>query len=138
MDLQALFDIYKQARKQNAGNLTIGQMLNKLNEFEGNEKVVFSNEEFFDGTWDSYRGYYEDMYLGSSRSDEGLNTVNELRKTLLNALDRGSMQGYKGGDFSVNNDTLVWFSTYGSTGDMIVDVVKINGQIVVITKEDEF
>lgn len=47
------------------------------------------------------------------------------------------MYGYKGGEFSINNDTVVWFSTYGAIGYMIIDVQKINGTIFVITKEED-
>lgn len=136
--IEQLMKVMSDARKQSAGNLAIGEMLKKLNNFNDDEKVTFSDGKFFDGTYDSYRGYYEDMYLGWDDEDKGFNTVGQLKETLNKALDDGGMTGYKGGEFSINNSTLVWFSNYGSTGDMIVDIQKINGEIYVITKEDEW
>jgi len=138
MDIQAMLKMMHDARKSSATNLTIGEMLNKLNQFDDDENVVFTNEMFFDGTWGSYRGYYEDMYIGCRFDDKGLNTVGNIKNTLMEALETGIMEGYKGGEYSVNNDTLVWFARYGSTGDMIVDVKKLNGTIFIITKEDKW
>jgi len=93
---------------------------------------------FFDGDFGSYRGYYEDLYIGRSDKDEGFDTVGQIKAALDKALDVGVMHGYKGGEFSISDNTLVWFSSYGDCGDMIVDVQKINGDIFIITKEDGF
>ncbi len=138
MFFDLLMKAVSDARKASAGNLSIGEMLDKLNKFKDDEQITFTNEKFHDGTFDSYRGYYEDMYIGWSNSDNGANTVGSLKDTLITALNQGEMYGYKGGDFSIDRDTLVWMAEYGNTGDMIVDVQKIDGHIFVVTKEDEW
>lgn len=136
MDVQKLLNIMNNSRKQNAGNLTIGEMLKKLESFDDDEKVTFSDGKFFDGTYGSYRGNYEDLYIGWYDEDHGFNTVGHLKESLNKALNDGGMTGYKGGEFGIYTDTLVWFATYGSCGDMIIDIQKINNEIYVITKED--
>lgn len=139
MNIQALLNSINDIRKQNAANLTIGEMLDKLGQFEDNEKVVFSNGKYFNGEFDSYRGYYEDMYIGYDNEDKGLNTVGSLKTTLNLALEQGGMTGYKGGEYPITEDTLIWFSCYGSSGDdMIIDIQKLGDTIYIITKEDKF
>ena len=136
--IKEMLSMISDVRKSSAGNLTIGDMYTKLSQFDESEKVVFSNGDFFDGDFDSYRGYYEDLYIGRSDKDEGFDTVGQIKAALDKALDVGVMHGYKGGEFSISDNTLVWFSSYGDCGDMIVDVQKINGDIFIITKEDGF
>lgn len=80
MDIQDLFDMFNDIRKSSTGILTTGEMLKKLEMFNDNEQVIFSNGKFFDGTYDSYRGYYEDLYLGFDDEDRGFNTVGNLKK----------------------------------------------------------
>jgi hypothetical protein len=136
--IYALINKLQEERVESADNLTIGEFLEKLNQFDDNEKVVFSNGKHFDGTYDSYRGYYQDLYIGISDSDVGLDAVGSIKKTLNEALECGEMTGYKGGDFSIHEGTLVWFSTYGSTGDneMITDVQEVDGIVVVVLTEE--
>lgn len=138
MYIQSLLNSISDVRKNSAGNLTIGDMLEKLDQFNDDETVTYSNDAYFDGSFGSYRGYYEDMYLGFDKEDLGFNTVGHLKKALETALDKGAMTGYKGGEFSIDVDTLLWSASYGCTGDMIVDVLKLSDKIYVITKEDEY
>jgi len=137
MDIEKLMKIMSDARKNGAGNLTIRGMLDKLNNFDDNEKVTLPDGKFFDGTADSYRGYYEDMYLGYCYEDLGHNTVGSLKQILTDALLTAEMTGYKGGEFPIEDDTLLWLASYGRCGDMIIDIQKINDAIIVITKEDD-
>lgn len=137
MDIQVLLNAMSDIRKSSAGNITIGRMLKKLDQFQDDELFEFTNGKYFDGSYGSYRGYYEDLYLGYSDEDQGKNTIGDLKKTLRQALEDKVMFGYKGGDFVIDENTLVWLSTYGRCGDLIVDVIKLNNAIYVVTKEDE-
>lgn len=136
-DFQSLSKLISEARKMSAGNLTIGQMLNKLNAFDDDVRFTFTNGKYFDGTYDSYRGYYEDLYIGYSDDDKGFNYVGKLKQVLNKALDDGEMYGYKGGEYSINNDTLVWLAQYGCTGEMVVDIQKLGEEIYIIVKEEK-
>lgn len=120
-------------------NLNIGEMLEKLNQFADDENVVFSNGLYFGGDFDSYRGYYRDMYLEYDHEDKGFNTVGNLKNILQKALYEGVMTGYKGGEFEINSKTLLWFASYGeASGIMIADVQKIDGQITIIVAEEQW
>jgi len=138
MDAQKLVDALRAMRKQTAANLSIGQMLKKLEQFNDDARLFLSNDKFFTTEFGSYRGYYEDMYIGYSDTDTGLNTVGGLRGILEAALAKGEMKGYKGGDFPIDHDTLLWMSSYGEVdGWALVDVVKVGDAIVVVAKDDE-
>lgn len=138
MDIQSLLNSISDVRKNSAGNLTIGDMLSKLDQFNDDETVTFSNGAYFDGSFGSYRGYYEDMYLGFDKENQGFNTVGDIKNALESALNKGEMMGYKGGEYSIDVDTLLWSASYGCCGDMVVDVLKLSDKIYVITKEDEY
>lgn len=138
MDIMRIIEIMDEQRITNAANLSIGEMLDKLNTFDEKEEVKFLNGLYFGGGWGSYRGYYKDAFIEHDTEDRGKNAVKDLKDVLLKALDKGEMEGYKGGEYRVNRNTLLWFATYGCCGDMIVDILKINGQIIVITKEDRW
>lgn len=139
MDINALLKSVNEMRKASAGNLTIGETLEKLYAFNGEEKITLTNGKFLDGTFDSYRGYYEDLAIGFSSDDKGFNTVGGLKDVLTKALDDGEMYGYKGGEYSIMDSTLVWLGNYGTTfeAEMLIDIQKVNGQIFVITKEED-
>lgn len=138
MDIKQILEMASEMRKSGASNLTIGEMQSKLEQFNNEDQVTFLNGKYFDGDFDSYRGYYVDMYLGYSDEDQGKNTVEDLKQALESALKQGVMEGYKGGTYSIDHDTLLWLSSYGCCGDMIVDVVEYKGDIVIVTKEDEY
>lgn len=118
MDMALLLKTLGDIRKSSAGNLTIRDMFTKLEKFNDDEAVILSNGRFLDGDFGSYRGYYEDLYIGCNGEDKGLNTVGEFKKVLDKALDEGEMTGYKGGDYPINADTLVWVAEYGCCGDI--------------------
>lgn len=121
---------------RNGDILSIGEALTKLEEFDDTDEVIFSNGDYFDGDCGSYRGYYKDLYIGHDDKDNGFSTIGHLKEALNKALDEGEMYGYKGGEFPIDNDTLIWSAYYGSTGEMVVDIKKIDGRVYIITKED--
>ena len=138
MNVESILNMVSDIRRSSAGNLTIGTMLDKLNQYDNNDKIKFLNGEFFNGNFGSYRGYYEDLCIGYDDKDQGFNTVKDLKDTLTKALDKGVMYGYKGGEFSINEDTLVWLADYSDLGDMVIDIIDVNGEALIITKEEEW
>lgn len=111
-----------------------------------------SNGEFFrlNGEFDSYRGYYEDLAIKKEiiSDDSVSSTVLDLKKVLKKALEQGEMYGYKGGDYNINESTLVWFGDYGTTSGSfkIVGVYEIHDQhapelskyVYIDVQEDEY
>lgn len=66
--------------------------------------------------WDecySYRGYYSELAV-----NRALTTIRIMRATLEDAIGQ-TFQGYKGGDYTMTNDTGVWRADYGVTGPPI-------------------
>lgn len=64
----------------------------------------------------SYRGYYEDLAI--EPSPEGT-TAGALARVLEAAL-WSVFIGYKGGFYTMGEQTFVWLSRYGSVSDMLV------------------
>ena len=86
--------------------LTLGELLNELNYHNDDEEL---NVELT-GEWGSYRGYYDQMFIGYRRKGGNYSTVEELKGIIYDALGEGVMHGYKGGEFFVGNNTEVCFA----------------------------
>lgn len=80
----------------------------------------------------SYRGYYEDLEI-SPRSD--VKTVGEVLAEARGAMGE-VFTGYKGGEFPMHRDSLLWVACYGSCGDMLTGVTLEPGRVVVETAPD--
>ena len=124
-------------RIENSKNLTLGALLEKLSNFEDYKEVILSTGDFLKNSYDSYRGYYEDISIEPSTENEDNMTVGKLEELVNRALSDGTMYGYKGGDFDIESSTLVWVAFYGCTGQMLVDLQEIDGKVVAITKYEE-
>jgi len=64
----------------------------------------------------SYRGYYDELAL---ERIEGKRSKIELMNDLLLTIGK-TFDGYKGGLYTMSENTLVWISDYGCCGDKIV------------------
>ncbi len=62
---------------------------------------------------DSYRGYYDHVYI-----EEGQSTARDLA-AYLNSQCGEVMYGYKGGDFTIRTNCLVFVASYGDTGPLL-------------------
>lgn len=133
--LKSIPEMIEDQRKLNAKNITIGEILNMLQTRHDSDELCFSNGKYFDGTFGSYRGYYEDIYIGMHHENIGFNTVGKLKDTLHKALLNGIMYGHKGGEFPITPNTLVWFAAHGTTNEaeMIVDIQKHHNKLVITT-----
>ncbi len=82
----------------------------------------------------SYRGYYEDLSI-SYGAEIGTMTVENLLSLCKNAIGQ-TYTGYKGGDFTMHNKTLMWVAPYGDTGRMLTDI-KSDGDVTIIYAEED-
>jgi hypothetical protein len=62
----------------------------------------------------SYRGIYADLAFEPAKNV----TVRSMFEAARSALGN-TYEGYKGGDFTMNAYTEVWFSEYGTTGETL-------------------
>ncbi|MCA1021540.1 hypothetical protein [Halobacillus litoralis] len=134
---EKLLERVNELRIDAADNLSIGDLHGELSKYNDDREIIIDDGTFFDGEFDSYRGYYQDLALGFEWKDQELNTVGSLKEMLEKALKIGGMHGYKGGNYRITPDTLVWLANYGSCGKMIVDLKEIEGRLILITKEDD-
>src|SRR5574344_901854 len=118
MNIDKIMEQMNEIRKSQSSNLTIEKMLEQLDKFDDNSEIVIdgtgyrdyitSCEEiykenpewreeysqlYFDKTFGSYRGYYEDMYLGITKQ-ENKTTVKDLKELLNESLKEKEMYGY--------------------------------------------
>lgn len=121
--------------------LSIGELYDKLERLPKETIVMLGDDRYFDSksenAFDSYRGYYEECMLEPTRDKEALqhSTVGNLLHTLDKALECGVMEGYKGGDFKVSDNTLVNIAYYGCSGSKAINVVTIDDVAYIVTKD---
>lgn len=134
VDMQTLFDAVSEANRQGRSryHLTLGAAIEKLNAMDGSIRVVCSdNQDEAPGAAMSYRGYYSDLAFAPS-----LDTVTAagFLAECANALGK-TMEGYKGGDFLMGEDTPLWVSAYGvASGRAVMDIVALSGIAVLTIK----
>lgn len=95
--------------------ITIQDLTGLFGSMDPQQPFSFSNGVFLDGDYDSYRGHYKDLALSFSTVDHGYNTAGKMMSILTGALAFGSMQGWKGGDYPITPNTLVWLGNQGTT-----------------------
>lgn len=120
--------------------ITLGEIISKLkacNKYcpSGDEKqVVFNFAGFYPTSLHSWRGIYAELAVGYSNENwKNAPKISDAINMFESAVGR-TYTGYKGGDFTMSNDTPVWVDNYGeshSTG--IVDVLDLEIEIVLVT-----
>jgi hypothetical protein len=81
------------------------------------------------GEPDSYRGFYEQLAFGSGEQKSVAAVLTAARC----AVDK-MFEGYKGGEFWMRRDTMIWRAEYCSCGDLIVGVqITDDGSVLVKT-----
>lgn len=100
--------------------MTLGKLIEMLSRYPDDMVCMFDFCQFIPKGLDSYRGYYEDLAIGYSETGERM-PVKDLIAMLKDAIWK-TFEGYKGGDFIMNESTEVLVSSYGSA-----DRTKITG-----------
>lgn len=138
-DFQTLFNNFAAAAKADALQdkpiITLGELIAKLEAHDPalDLAVQHGDDLLAYGEAESYRGYYSDLSIDPRH--DSLGTVADALKN-LEAADGETFTGYKGGDYYMNNRTLVWVSHYGSASGFGVTGVELVGGVVVITSAD--
>lgn len=86
--------------------LTLGELLDELIYHDDDEEL---NVELT-GEFGSYRGYYDQVFIGYRRKGRNYSTVEELKGLIHEALGEEVMYGRKGGEFPVDEQTEVCFA----------------------------
>lgn len=122
MDINSLHKIVSQIRHAEAPDeqFTLGKLIDALLVVPNREaKVKYDFGYLYPTTFESYRGYYEDLAIGYADggrygSDEQHTAAKFL--ALAEAASGATFTGWKGGDFTMHDDTLLWVANRGCTG----------------------
>ena len=81
----------------------------------------------------SYRGFYDDLAFESTKEDV---TCAAFNKACTEALGK-TYEGYKGGDFVMDERTPLWRADYGYCGDAIVSAhIDSSGNLILTCKPE--
>ena len=129
----------------NTEQLTLGELIAKLTPIVENQKerinnnleeadVIYDFGYFHPTQIDSWRGSYCELALNyKDYTAANLLKSSKFLKLLINAVN-DTFQGYKGGDFTMNEDTPIWVANYGQSGfTAVVDVIDNGHQIILCT-----
>ena len=150
MDLQTFLDNKVKALRQqtlvNSDQLTLGELIAKIEAVvkkgykchDGSEPTVrYDFEYLFPTTIDSWRGSYAELALNFETSGEEL-PVSKFLELLKSAVGK-TFEGYKGGDFAMDENTPIWVANYSHSGNTaVVDVLDCDYQVILVTGYREY
>jgi hypothetical protein len=79
----------------------------------------------------SWRGVYAQLAIGYTNENQPPVKVGEL-VALLKEADGKTFTGYKGGEFTMGRDTLMWVANYREAGDTGIVGIRDEGYRVII------
>ena len=127
MELQQLIDQkIKQARQERLlqnDQLTLGQIIQKIEGLADKTATIqYDFEYYFPKSIDSWRGSYDELALDIHSGGGNELTALQFIDILKEAIDN-TYTGYKGGEFTMSEETPVWVANYGNSGNTaVVDV----------------
>jgi hypothetical protein len=142
-DLQSVLDsaVKDQRAKdfERTSQLTLGEMIEKcesilagFKEGEAVPRVGFDFEGLIPTELDSWRGTYSELALGFRAEENGVE-LEDFLKMLKDAVGK-TYEGYKGGEYTMWEDTPVWVANYGIPGYMgVKDIVCDNYSVTIVT-----
>lgn len=103
--------------------MNIGQFIQELRKYPLSALVTIEPFELYPTTFDSYRGYYDELALGYSIEEpEKLMTVEDLINEAISCIGKEFI-GYKGGHFTMDTNTPLWISNYGKCSDTKIEKI---------------
>lgn len=118
--------------------LNLQQLIKKLESVDKSKQLITDSKHPLDCTYDSYRGYYEDLAFGYYEQNEKIIKVEDFLNSAKSAINE-YIYGWKGGEYIVNLGTLVWIANDGeNSGIQIVDVQEDEFIVTLITVKNKF
>ena len=93
--------------------MTLGELIERLKQLPAESMVNLCNSH-------SYRGYYHDLAF---EWHYGIRQAYDILMECEDAIGK-VFEGYKGGEFMMDEDTPVWIAPYGSCGVKLMDLLK--------------
>lgn len=114
--------------------ITLGDLIGELAAAPSSNivKVVWRGTLRNPGNVDSYRGYYSQLFIDFTASDE--RTVKSLLKNLRKAMG-STFEGYKGGDYTMGAHTGIFVDQHGMCEQIAAcAVISQDGLTVILTE----
>lgn len=157
MDMQSCIDAVLSKVKAEAkfkaeanGAMSGYKIVSELCNFDRNQKVII---RLFDNESDTYQDVESNFNCTSWRgsydlpaiSYEPVNhtstsyTITEIINNINNSQGK-EVTGYKGGEFTLSMNDIIYVANYGSSNNStaIVDIIEENGLVVCITQTDMY
>jgi hypothetical protein len=119
-------------------HLTLRQLIGDLEKVGDQTKPVRFSGAREDGAIypidpHSYRGHYADLAFRGSCDPI---SVEEFLEVCENALG-ATFEGYKGGDFVMDERTPLWCAEWGDIGRAIIDTREAGGALILVTARED-
>jgi len=133
MDMQDIVNAIGEAGRNTRSDyhLTLGKAIEVIKDADKTLPVMFDCNNSYPGMPHSYRGFYSD--LAFEWSTVGI-TAEFFLANLTTALGK-TYVGYKGGDFTMTDDTPLWASDEGACGRAIMSATIEEDKVLLITKD---
>jgi hypothetical protein len=125
VDIRKMMQVMNTVRQETSaqhGQATLGSLIERLSKMPQSARIVVDDKDVGISPH-SYRGYYSDLSIGTFSDTP--TTVEEAVNILKKAVGK-TYTGYKGGDFEMNQDTLLWFADYSDCGPAVVGVRQLD------------
>lgn len=110
--LKTVMEATNRQRKAAAQNMRLGDFIKALEARPQDQQVAFDFCGFTPSEFKSYRGFYEDLSLTFSVDGPNGKKVSDLLAE-ARAANGAEFTGYKGGEFMMDEQTLLWAAPYG-------------------------
>lgn len=131
---------------KNSPQLSLGELIEKIQScgvLKENNEPKYVDYDFgtaIPTTLDSWRGVYRELALGyeltgydSEKNHHGQKLATDLLEHLKSAIGK-TYDGWKGGEYEMDEDTPVWVANSGNVGNTaIVDVLDDGYRLVIMT-----
>lgn len=111
--IEKMMEVMNDARKRAATNMRLGDFIRALEARAQDQRIAFDFCSYAPGSLDSYRGFYEDLSWSFGERYAGVTVADVLAKA--KAAIGQTFEGYKGGDFTMSEDTILWVAPYGES-----------------------
>lgn len=109
--------------------MTLNELIKALESIDP-KAIVYGLEPY----GDSYRNYYDRFAIAPSKRGARGDTAGLLSHCYKDLIGT-TMHGYKGGDYVIDGNKLVYVANYGETGNLIIDLVydeDLNGYVAML------
>lgn len=134
--LKGMVNQIRQEEFESSNQLSLGGLIFSFKEYPQDYNVVTLEGKTL-GETISYRGYYNEIAIEPIEADVLHRSVFEVLKTLQESVGK-TFEGYKGGEYTMDESTPIWVASYGCSGKEVIatQVIHEERAVVVLVKQD--